>query len=63
MTYRIVRGPDGTSARHVLRVSDGASIPADPLNTDWRAYQAWLKAGNAPPAETAVEPTAGPTRV
>lgn len=31
-----------------LRLADNASVPADPHNTDWQAYQAWLAAGNAP---------------
>jgi len=35
---------------------DGASIPADPENRDWRAYQEWLAEGNAPPAPW-VEPS------
>ena len=32
----------------VKRDADGAIIPADPGNTDWQAYRAWLDAGNAP---------------
>lgn len=38
----------------VLRRSDGASIPDDPGNRDWRKYQRWVEAGNTPdpmPAE------------
>ena len=30
----------------VVRGSDGASIPADDSNRDWRAYQEWVDAGN-----------------
>ena len=30
----------------VIRASDGASIPADDRNRDWRAYQEWLSEGN-----------------
>lgn len=41
MPYRL------TSGASVLR-DDGASIPNDPLNTDWQVYQAWLDAGNSP---------------
>ena len=36
------------SQRGITRAGDNAFIPADPLNSDWRAYQDWLKAGNKP---------------
>lgn len=42
----------------ILRVADHASIPADPDNADWQAYQAWLEAGHAP-AEPAANAPAG----
>ena len=47
-----------TSGTSILR-DDGASIPADPANTDYQAYQAWLAEGNTPtPAD---QPTAQET--
>ena len=32
----------------VMRLSDGASIPFDPDNTDYQAYRKWLDAGGIP---------------
>lgn len=45
----------------IIRFSDGAQIPANPENTDYAAYLAWIDAGNTPEsADTPpqlVEPT------
>lgn len=38
----------------VLRVEDNATIPSDPLNRDWRRYQAWVAGGNEPDAAGAI---------
>jgi hypothetical protein len=55
MTYTLIVNSTG-----VTRDVDSASIPADAGNADWRAYQAWLAAGNTPnPAP--VPPTPVPT--
>jgi hypothetical protein len=32
----------------IKRLSDGASIPIDPANTDYQQYLKWVEAGNQP---------------
>jgi hypothetical protein len=41
----------------ILR-SDGAGIPTDPANRDYREYLEWLDAGNTPTPYTPPAPTA-----
>ena len=44
MSYKI----QGTG---VMRLADGAIIPADERNIDWQEYQRWLAAGGTPQPE------------
>ena len=37
-----------TDRDSVKRLSDNASIPFDPANTDYQEYLKWLEAGNTP---------------
>ena len=48
---------DGTIVQDcVLRLSDNATIPFDPDNTDYQAYLKWVEAGNTPePADEGVQ--------
>lgn len=39
-----------TSGNTVQRLSDGAFVPNDPRNQDWREYEAWAAKGNTPSA-------------
>ena len=46
---------DNTS---ILRISDSASIPNDPANSDYAAYLEWVEEGNTPEAaDVSPDPT------
>jgi hypothetical protein len=45
-----------TTSNSIKRLSDGAFIPNDPGNRDYREYQAWLEAGNTPEPAPAPPP-------
>ena len=46
MTYQLQNKNGETVA--IRRLSDGASIPLAPDNTDYIAYLAWVAEGNTP---------------
>lgn len=56
MTYKLTR--DDT----IIRLADGASIPPDPENADYRAYLAWLEEPGNEPAPADPLPEAEPNR-
>jgi hypothetical protein len=45
-----------TTSTSIKRLSDGAFIPSDPGNRDYREYLDWLDAGNTPEPAPPLEP-------
>ena len=53
-----------TNTETIIRIADGASIPADPANTDYANYLEWVEAGNTATAADAIpDPTYQENRV
>ena len=46
--YKQISGSTGLQTDCIKRLSDGATIPFDPANTDYAEYLKWLEAGNKP---------------
>jgi hypothetical protein len=50
--YKLLLDPVTKNIERVMRLSDMATIPFAPDNTDYQAYLAWVAEGNTPePAE------------
>jgi hypothetical protein len=54
--YQLLPNTFTGPAQCVKRLSDGASIPSDPANTDYQAFLRWCDEGNVPePADEVTE--------
>ena len=44
--YKLYNAPMG--GQQIIRLTDNASIPTEPLNVDYQAYLQWVSQGNQP---------------